>query len=160
MEPLQDRSFHFMFRTDRGRIDRAAWWRGTVPLAALAGVMSLAWIMVRPYARHDLAASPFLSPSTIAAFLYLIVFTFALILIAVCEYNLSAKRFRDRGRAGALAAVLPLSVFGAGALIWFIPRSFGELPDWTAPVALVAVAAVAAWNVWDLGIGAGREPRA
>ena len=158
MEPTSDRSFRFMFRTDRGRIDRAAWWRGTLPLVGLVIVMTAMWEGLRPYTRHDLATAPFLAAPTITAFLYLILFSFALILAAVCEYNLSAKRFRDRGRAAALAAVLPLSVFGAGAVVWFIPRSFGELPEWTAPASLAVVLAVVAWNVWDLGFGESRRP--
>lgn len=158
MAPAPDRSFHFMFRTDHGRIDRASWWRGTLPLAGIAVAMTGVWMLLRPYARHDLATTPFMAVPTLLSFLYLAVFAFALILIAVCEYNLSAKRFRDRGRAGALAAVLPLAIFGAGALIWFIPQSFGEIPDWAGSVSLVALAAVAAWNVWDLGFGESRPP--
>ena len=145
--------FHFLYRTDRGRIDRATWWRGIVPLVAIGAVMTGAWLLVRPYTHHDLATSPFLAAPTILAFLYLAIFSFAVILIAVCSYNLSAKRFRDRGRHGSLAAVLPLAAFCAGALIWFIPRSFGEVPGWASPLSLLVVAAIAAWNVWDLGFG-------
>ena len=153
MGEAQDRSFAFLFRTDEGRIDRSVWWRGSLPLAALALAMTGIWLVLRPYASHDLSKTPFIDVSTIIAFLYLAIFAFGLILIAVCEYNLSAKRFHDRGRPGALAAALPLSVFGAAALIWFIPRSFGEVPDWAAPAAIGAVLLVLMWNIWDLGFG-------
>ena len=154
MGEAPDLSFAFLFRTDRGRIDRAVWWRGSVPLALLAVAMTGVWLLLRPYASHDLATTAFIRLPTIVAFVYLIVFAFGLILLAVCEYNLSAKRFHDRGRPRALAAVLPLSIFGASALIWFIPRSFGEVPDWASPASLVVVLLVFGWNVWDLGFGA------
>ena len=158
MAEAPDRSFRFLFRTDRGRIDRAVWWRGSVPLGLLALLMTGVWVLLRPYASHDLATTAFIKLSTIVAFVYLIVFSFGLILIAVCEYNLSAKRFHDRGRPRALAAVLPMSIFGAGALIWFIPRSFGDVPDWAAPASLVLVLGILVWNVWDLGFGPSAAP--
>ncbi len=157
MTPAPDRSFRYLFRTDRGRIDRATWWCGTLPLVALGAIMTGGWLLIRPFAHHDLATTPFLAIPTVAAFLYLAIFTFALILIAICEYNLSAKRFRDRGRAAAMAAVLPMAIFLTSTLIWFIPQSFGEVPDWTGPVALLMVSIVVVWNVWDLGFGESRR---
>ena len=93
-----------------------------------------------------------------AAYLYLAAYAFALILAAVCSYNVSAKRFRDRGRAGRWAAVLPLSALLTGALLWFIPQSLGDVPEWAGRVAEVALLAVVAWNVLDLGFGP-TEPR-
>ena len=158
MAPSSEGTFFFLFRTDRGRIGRDVWWRGTIPLVLIAAVLTGGWMLLRPYAVHDLSKTPFINGATLLAYAYLICFAFALILIAVCEYNLSAKRFRDRGRPASLAAVLPLTLFGAGALIWFIPHSFGDLPDWTALVAIAAVVAVAAWNVIDLGFGDTRGP--
>lgn len=153
-----DRSFDFLFRTDRGRIGGAVWWRGTIPLVLLAAVLTGGWMLLRPYASHDLSKTPFLDAATLLAHAYLVCFAFAVILIAVCEYNLSAKRFRDRGRPAALAAILPLTLLVAGALIWFVPRSSGDLPEWTAPAALVVVLAVVVWNVVDLGFGPTRAP--
>ncbi len=145
-------TFSFLFRTDKGRVDRAVWWRGTLPLVALVLVTTVGWELLEPYAHHDLSTQPFIAPATIAAFTYLLVYAFALILVGVCEYNLSAKRFRDRGRPPALAAVLPLSLLFGAAVIWFIPRSFGSVPDWVAPVVIAALLAVAGWNVVELGI--------
>jgi uncharacterized membrane protein YhaH (DUF805 family) len=152
MADSEPRSFFFLFRTDKGRIGRATWWRGTVPLAALALIATLGWIMLRPYAHHDLAKEQFIAPMTILAYSYLMIYAFAVILIAVCEYNLSAKRFRDRGHPGALASILPLSLLFGSAVIWFIPRSFGSVPDWAAPVVIVILLLVALWNVVELGI--------
>ncbi len=151
-------SFHFLFRTDRGHIDRATWRRGALPLLALVLAATFGWLALRPYAFHDLGNTPFLDLPTACAFLYLIVYAFGLILAAVCGYNLGAKRFRDRGRPAPLAGILPGAAFVAGALIWFIPRSFGAVPDWAAPLAIGAVLGVAIWNVVELGFGAGRRP--
>lgn len=144
--------FFFLFRTDQGRIDRTTWWRGTLPLAALAVAGTLGWWALSPYAHHDLSDSAFIAPLTIVAYVYLLLYAFALILIGVCEYNLSAKRFRDRGLPAALAAALPLSLLFGSALVWFIPQSFDTIPAWAGPVTIVLVLAVAAWNVVELGL--------
>jgi uncharacterized membrane protein YhaH (DUF805 family) len=152
MTPADWKTFSFLFRTDKGRIDRGTWWRGIAPLIALTLLGTVGWELLSPYAHRDLADTPFLAPMTIVAYVYLIVYAFALMLIAVCAYNLSAKRFNDRGLPGSLAALLPLSVLLGASLIWFIPQSFDAIPDWVEPVTLVAITMVAAWNVVELGI--------
>ena len=152
MAEIDRGTFYFLFRSDQGRIDRATWWRATLPLAALALFGTTGWWWLQPYAHHDLNETPFLAPMTVVAFAYLLVYTLAVILIVVCEYNLSAKRFRDRGRPGALAALLPLSLLVGGAVIWFIPRSFGAVPPWVAPVVIAALLLMVLWNVIELGV--------
>lgn len=144
--------FSFLFRTDQGRIDRATWWRGTLPLLALAVAGTLGWWALSPYAHHDLSDSAFIAPMTIVAYVYLLLYAFALLLIGVCEYNLSAKRFRERGLPAALAALLPLSLLFGSALIWFIPQSFDTIPAWAGPATVVLLLAVAGWNVVELGV--------
>ena len=144
--------FAFLFRTDQGRIDRDTWWRGTLPLFAIAVLGTGGWLLLRPFAEHDLSRQPFIEPMTILAYTYLLVFSFAVILLGICEYNLSAKRFRTRGLASAWAAALPLSLLFGSALLWFIPQSFGVVPDWAGPVAIAAMLGVAAWNVVELGV--------
>ena len=148
-----DGTFFFLFQTDRGRIGRDVWWRGSIPLVLIAAALTGGWQLLRPYATADLTNSPLFGAATLLAYIYLAGFAFASILIAICEYNLSAKRFRDRGRPAALAAALPLSLLAAGALIGFVPRSLAALPDWTEPGALAIVLAIAAWNIVDLGFG-------
>ena len=152
MTPAAWKTFSFLFRTDKGRIDRGTWWRGIAPLIALALLGTVGWELLGPYAHRDLADSPFLAPMTIVAYVYLLVYAFALLLIAVCAYNLSAKRFKDRGLPGALAGLLPPSVLLGASLIWYIPQSFDAIPDWVEPVTLVAIGMVVAWNVVELGI--------
>ena len=145
--------FRFLYREDRGRIARADWWRAATPLVVLVAAATAGWLAIRPYAVHDLGTEPFIDGATIAAFVYLALYAFGLILAAVCWYNVSAKRFRDRGRPGRLAAVLPLAAFLDGALAWFAPRSFETVPDWATHVALAVVIAVAVLTVIDLGFG-------
>lgn len=143
--------FRFLFRNDRGVIDRSTWWKGTLPLVIIAAAARLGWSFVRPYTEdglHPLTA--------VAAYLYLVAFGFATILLLVCEYNLSAKRFSDLRRPRALAAVLPLSLLFAGAFDWYLPRSDGALPQWSAWPVLGALLAVLLWNVFELGIRTSR----
>ena len=60
---------------------------------------------------------------------YFLVYAFALILCAVAEYFVSAKRFADRGKPPALAGLAPFSLLLAGAAHWYQPRSEGAMPD-------------------------------
>ena len=145
--------FRFLYREDRGRIARADWWRAATPLVGLVAAATAGWLAIRPYAVHDLGTQPFIDGATIAAFVYLALYAFGLILAAVCWYNVSAKRFRDRGRPGRWAAVLPLAAFLDGALAWFAPRSFDTVPAWATSAALALVVLIAIWTVIDLGFG-------
>ncbi len=145
--------FRFLYREDRGRISRETWWRGTLPLAGAVVLVTVVWELVKPFAAPDLATEPLMDIAVVLAYLVLAVYAFAMILAAVCYYNVSAKRFRDRGRRGLWASVLPLAVLLTGALDWFIPRSLGDVPAWWGAVALVVLLVLAVWNVLDLGFG-------
>ena len=153
MAPDGESGFRFLFRTDRGRIDRATWWRGTLPLALIALLATAGWLLVRPYTRDAIHQPPALA---VLGYVYLLVFSFAALLLLVCEYNLSAKRFFARGRPRALAAGFPLALLFAGAMDWYIPRSGGSLPEWSIWPVLLVVVAVTAWHVVELGIRGGR----
>ena len=98
--------FRFLYREDRGRISRGVWWRGTLPLAGFVIVATVIWELVKPYSAPDLATQPLMDVAVVLAYLVLAVYAFAMILAAVCYYNVCAKRFRDRGRRGLWAAVL------------------------------------------------------
>ena len=84
---------------------------------------------VAPNAPRDLAREAFIDPLTVARHAYLIVYAFALILCAVAEYFVSAKRFADRGKPPALAGLAPFSLLVAGAANWYQPRSEGTMPE-------------------------------
>lgn len=142
------RGFSFLFRTDQGRIDRATWWRGTLPLAGIAALATAGWLAVRPYT-HDALHQP--PPLAVLGYIYLLAFSFATLILLVCEYNLSAKRFAARGKPRALAAALPATLLLAGTLDWYVPRSQGALPEHSMVLVMGVVAAVVLWNLVELG---------
>lgn len=144
-------SWRFLYRTDAGRIDARTWGRGAIFLAAVLALLTLVLLYALPYAHHDLRTAPLLSVSALAANVYVVIYSFALILIGICYYNLSAKRWRDLGRPAALAGVLPFLVLLAGALHWLAAQT-GIIAISRAMVIIadVGVVIVAAWNVVEL----------
>lgn len=146
----------FLFRQDQGRVDAATWRFHAGWLAAVAVTMTVAWLVLRPYARHDLATEAFIQPVTIVAFGYLILYAFALILVAICYTMLSIKRLRDRSLPVGLAGAIPLLVLLAASLHFMR----GQTPDVIALPYVIALdaglAAAIVWTVWDLGFGASR----
>jgi len=158
--PLAQWIGRFGFRTDQGRIDAKTWWQGTLFLSGLLVLLTLIWIVLAPYTRHDLATTPFLALATVAAFAYLIFYAFAVLLIAICHYNLSTKRWRDRGwmYPGALAGLLPLAALSSGALHWLQPRVPDTLSYGYVLILDAALAAIALWNLLELGFRKALKP--
>jgi uncharacterized membrane protein YhaH (DUF805 family) len=150
----------FGFRTDQGRIGAKTWRQGTVFLGVPLAVLTLIWFLLAPFAQHDLANTPFLAWGTVAAFVYLLFYAFAVLLIAICHYNLSAKRWRDRGWPfpGALAGLLPLAALMSGAAHWLQPREAEVISYWYVAGADAALVAIAAWNIVELGFFEALEP--
>ena len=149
--------FRFLYRESEGFVDGREWALASVGPVGIALLLTIVAFAVAPNAPRDLAREAFIEPLTVARHAYLIVYAFALILCAVAEYFLSAKRFADRGRPPALAGLAPFSLLIAGAAYWYQPRSEGTTPE--AVVYLFAALAVAiiAWNVIELGFGASRK---
>ena len=116
--------FAFLFRTEQGRIDRQTWHYGAGLLALPLVVLTGLWLALAPYANRSLDQRAFADPRTFASYAYLVVYAFAVLLIAVCYVNLSAKRFRDRGRPApvGLAGLLPFVALCDGAARWLQPR--------------------------------------
>ncbi|MDQ6703664.1 MAG: hypothetical protein M3Z96_11485 [Pseudomonadota bacterium] len=141
----------FGFRTDQGRIDAKTWRQGTAFLSAPLAVLTLIWFLLAPFAHRDLATTPFLAWTTLAAFVYLLFYAFAVLLIAICHYNLSAKRWRDRGWPGALAGLLPLFALFSGAAHWLQPRVAEVMPYGYVAALDAALVAIIVWNVVELG---------
>ena len=152
-------TFSFLFRTDAGRIDRPTWWRGTIMLAGPLVLATLGWIALTPWAHRDLDERALLDLPSLVAYVYLLFYAFAILLGAVCFYNLSAKRWRDRGRPAALAGALPLALLLAGAAHWLVPRSEDTLPNWIALALDGVTVVVAVWTVVELGCLAGRPEK-
>ena len=143
-------SFRFLYREAEGRIGPAEWVRASaLPVGIAVAMTALAWL-IAPGPR-DLGSQPFFSVSIILVHAYLMIYGFALILLAVMQYFVSAKRFRDLGRPSGLAGLAPFALLLAGAAMWFQPRSEGAMPEWAVwPFYLVALGVVV-WNVIELG---------
>jgi hypothetical protein len=144
----------FLYRTDQGRIDRATWAKGAAGLAAVLAPMTLIWLALLPYTEHDLAKSPFFVWQTVAAFAYLSVYAFVVLLASVSWVNLSAKRLRALGlpTPTGLAGLLPLAALLAGAAHWLQPRVAEVMPYWYVTVFDVAFLAVLAWSLYQLAL--------
>jgi uncharacterized membrane protein YhaH (DUF805 family) len=131
--------FSFLFRQSEGGISASVWRRWTLALTGLCLAMAAIWQAVAPFTRRDLAAQGLFDIGAFLAFAYLIFFAFALLLTQICQYNLSAKRFRARRRPAEWAAFWPLAAFAAGASFWAQPNLFGLMPAFV-PWLLLALA--------------------
>lgn len=145
------KGLRFLFRTDEGEIGADAWWSGVAILACLLAPLTLIWMALQPYAHRGLDERAFLDPLTIAAYVYLLAYAGAVMLIAVCYANLSAKRMRARGRWPGLGAMLPLMALLAGAAHWLYPKAEGAFPFWMVVLCDAALIGVALWHIADLG---------
>ena len=159
MAVLAEFAGRFGFRTDQGRTCARTWRQGTLFLGAPLAVLTLIWLLLAPFTHRDLATTPFLAWDTAAAFVYLLFYAFAILLIAICHYNLSVKRWRDLGWRfpGALAGLLPFAALISGAAHWLQPRVAEVIPYWYVAGADAALVAIVAWNVVELGFFGARE---
>jgi uncharacterized membrane protein YhaH (DUF805 family) len=73
------------------------------------------------------------------------------LLIAICHYNLSAKRWRDRGRPPALAGLLPFLTLMTGAAYWLQPRIADSMSFAYVLGIDVVLVAIIIWNIVELG---------
>ena len=145
----------FLFRTEDGVIDAPTWRLHAGWLAALLAVMTLAWMLLRPYAHHDLAKSAFIAPMTILAFAYLVVFAFAVLLIFISYTMLSMKRFRDRGEPVGLAGLVPLLALFAGSLHFIQPQAPDVISWWYLVATDTVLAGTVCWTIFDCGFRPG-----
>ncbi len=144
-------SWQFLYRSDAGRINAGTWWRGAVFLAAVLAALTFGLVYVLPYAKHDLGKTPLLSVSAFGANVYILFYVFALMLIGVCYYNLSAKRWSDIGRPPALAGLLPFLALLSGALHLLEARVGTSLPHAIPVIVDIALGLTLFWNIIDLG---------
>ncbi len=141
----------FLFRQDAGLIDAKTWWGGSFWLGGILVVLSGIGLMLAPYTKHDLATQPFLDWHVITAYSYLTIYVFALILIAICHYNLSAKRWRDRGKPAALAGLVPFFALLSGAAYWLHPQMGDEVPTWSVVTIYACFIVLFVWMIVELG---------
>jgi uncharacterized membrane protein YhaH (DUF805 family) len=148
----QDR-FRFLYRQTEGVIDRMTWIRAsTVPLG-IAFVMTLIAWLVAPNQPRDIASQGFFNLGMVLAHAYLIIYGFALFVVAVAEYFVSAKRFRDRGRPAELAGLAPFALLVTSAAHWFQPRSEGSMPEWATTAFDLVTLAILVWTAVELAFG-------
>jgi uncharacterized membrane protein YhaH (DUF805 family) len=149
--------FRFLYRQADGVVDRGVWARASLPPVAIALAMTAIWLAVAPSRPRDLSREAFIDPWVVATHVYFLVYAFALILCAVAEYFVSAKRFADRGRPPALAGLAPFSLLLAGAAHWYQPRSEGTMPEGLVYLFDALAIVIIAWNVIELGFGGSRK---
>lgn len=149
---LSGEGFRFLFRQDKGVIARDVWWLGTAMTGAIVLVLSLVWFAVSPYATSDLSRRGLIDPTALGVYVYLFFYAAIALVCTVSWYNLSAKRFRDRGRAPAFAGLPLVAALFAGAAHWLAPRLPEMVPFWAVATLDMALLAVILWTIFELGI--------
>ncbi len=142
----------FLYRSDQGRIGAKIWWMGAWPLGAIFAILTIGAVLSTPFMKHDLATTPFFAWSVVAAYAYIVIYVFALLLIAICFYNLSAKRWRDRGKPSALAGLLPFVALLSGAAHWLYPQMDGQVPAWSVVMIDGCFILLLIWTIVELGL--------
>lgn len=140
----------FLYRSDAGEIDAKTWIKGSLMLGGLLAVLTAIWFLLAPYAHHDLDVTPFFAVNTFMAYFYLMIYAFAVLLIAISHYNLSAKRWRARGWPSSLAGLLPLLALFAAAAHWLEPRTPQDIAAWQVRGLDILLAGVICWNIAEL----------
>lgn len=146
----------FLFREEAGEIDAPTWRRNVAWLAACAGALTLVWWALRPYAHHDLSNSAFLAPMTILAYSYLLVFTFAVLLIAISYTMLTIKRLRACRLPTGLAGLVPFLALICGAAHFLYGKTPDVVPAWYPAALDLTLAVAVGWTVYACGLRAGR----
>ena len=146
----------FLFRQDYGVIDAPTWRFHVGWLCLLLVGLTLALFPLRPYTHHDLATTRFIAPLTILAYTYIIIYSFAVLLIAISYTMLTIKRLRDRRKPTALAGLVPFLALLAGAAHFLQP----QVPDVVAIWYVVAVDAMLALAIVSTVVELGFRPTA
>ena len=147
---------NFLYRRADGAIGRREWALASLAPTLVIIVLSLIWAAIMPRQARDLSQG-LIDFGVAARYLYLVAYAFIVLICAVAQYFVSAKRFIDLGRPPALAGIAPFALFFAAAANWYEPRSEGLAPHW-AILALDAIAiAAVVWNIAELGFVKGRS---
>jgi len=156
-QTISQSNFRFMYRQAEGAIGPASWARASLPPIAIALALTWLTLFIAPDKPRDLGREAFIDIGVVATHVYFLAYAFALILCAVAEYFVSAKRFADRGKPAALAGLAPFALLLAGAASWYQPRSEGTMPELLTWVFDAIALGIVAWNVIELGFGASRR---
>jgi hypothetical protein len=148
--------WRFLYRQSEGTIGPAEWVRASLPPAAIVAALTVIWVAIAPSGERE-PTNGVIDISIMATYAYLMIYAFALLLWAVAQYFVSAKRFADRGEPPSLAGIAPFAIFLAGAAQWYEPRSEGLAPHWLILLLEAGAAAAFIWNIVELGFGKGRS---
>ncbi len=155
--PAKEDWFRFLYRQSEGSVDRATWLRASLLPLGIALALTIIAVWIAPDKPRDLGSEVFFNPLIVLRQIFLIAYAFVLLFCLVAEYFLSAKRFQDRGRPGALAGVAPFALLIVAAANWYQPLSEGSMSHLALiGVDLVALLAIA-WTIAELGFGAGKR---
>jgi uncharacterized membrane protein YhaH (DUF805 family) len=155
-ERLSRTRLNFLYRGMNGTIDRREWARASLPPVLILIALTLIWLAIMPREQRDLSKG-LIDVGVAARYLYLVLYAFAVLLWAVAQYFVSAKRFADLGKPQALAGAAPFAIFLAAAVNWYEPRSEGSAPHWVSLVFDAIAVGVVLWNIVELGFIKGRE---
>ena len=144
--------FRFLFQDSEGTIPAQVWRRWTLVLTGVCAVMAAIWIVIGPWTQRDLSTQGLFNLKAFLAFVYLLVFTLAVLLTQISQYNLTAKRLRAKGLNPGWAAVWPLAAFLTGASFWAEPNFFGLLPGFAPWLLLLAATAAFVAQFFELGL--------
>jgi hypothetical protein len=146
----------FLYRRSEGAIGRRDWALASLAPTFVLLFLTLIWLAIRPRETRDLSQG-LLDLSVAAQYLYLIVYAFVILLCAVVQYFVSAKRFADLGKPTALAGAAPFAIFFAAAATWYEPQSEGWAPHWLTLAIDVVALGVVIWTIAELGFVKGRS---
>lgn len=158
-------SARFLFRDDKGSIDRASWWRAMAVLVlalAVMGALVMAlddFLPKTPEAAEALVNraaethNSFLSVPYYASLFVIDVSYVLMILISVCIYFVGAKRCNDLGKPAQMALILPAAVY---VQIFSPIISDQLLPVYGRWIVSAIVFAIVIWQVYLLGLVKGK----
>lgn len=130
--------FSHLYLSTEGRIGRKMWWIGHIILGVIGIVITL--IVAKLFGQLSLA-------SRLISFIWIVA-------IAYPAYAVSAKRFQDRNKPGALGAILiGISAFSALLQLFGIGITSDPMHPSTLGMILgLAALAVGIWYLVELGI--------
>jgi uncharacterized membrane protein YhaH (DUF805 family) len=140
----------FLYRRSEGTIGRREWALASLPPTLILIVLTSVWIAIMPREARE-PTQGLVDLGVAARYIYLVVYAFVVLLCAVAQYFVSAKRFADLGRPQALAGAAPFAIFFAAAANWYEPRSEGLAPHWLTLTFDATAIAIVLWSIAELG---------
>jgi hypothetical protein len=140
----------FLYRRSEGAIGRREWAFASLPPTLILIVLTLIWIAIMPRETRE-PTQGLIDLGVAARYIYLVIYAFVVLLCAVAQYFVSAKRFADLGRPQALAGAAPFAIFFAAAANWYEPRSEGLAPHWLTLLFDAAAIGIVLWSIAELG---------